>query len=75
MTSYTPEERFKFTAGSFEELTGYRFNKKVIQHTFCPTCGMALISQAFGAVAVNVRTVDGLDLQKLKLRFLDGKSR
>ena len=53
----------------------YKFNKHVINHPFCPDCGIAFISYAFGTVAVNVRTIDGMDLQKLNLRHLDGASR
>ena len=61
-------------------LTEYRFNKKSLEHLFCPTCGV----QAFArgktpktgrdTVAINVRCVEGIDLDALSRQAVDGKS-
>lgn len=64
---------------SEDALTDYQFNKKVIHHLFCKTCGI----KAFGRgkepdgrdmVAVNVRCLDGVDLDAVKPVAFDGAS-
>ena len=69
---YAPRSKFEFLSGSWDEVTGYTFNKKVISHHFCPTCGVGFVGSGMGLVAVNVRTVDGLDLDQLKIKHVDG---
>jgi hypothetical protein len=58
----------------------YHFNKHMIQHKFCSTCGIQ--SFAIGTnpktgakmAAVNVRCVDGVDVDALQVRKVDGRS-
>lgn len=71
---YTTYTRFQFISGSMEELSTYVFNTKHAEHKFCPTCGVALFVKAKGldGVAVHVRTVDGVDVGALKLKYFDG---
>jgi hypothetical protein len=63
-----------------EELTDYRFNKKTLQHLFCRICGVQPFLKgkdtATGAetVAINVRTLVDVDISKLTLKPIDGKS-
>ena len=72
-------------ASDFNLLSGadatadYRFNKHVIHHPFCKTCGIQ--SYAYGKgpgghdmVMVNVRCLDGVDADSLKVRKFDGAS-
>ena len=73
MHSYALEDQLVLTEGSIEKLTLYQFHKKIIKHYFCPVCGVMFLTKAFGVVAVNVRTIDGIDLEKLKLRLYDGE--
>ena len=70
------EQNVQFTAGSLDELTLYTFNKMVWKHRFCPTCGCEVVVQngTNGAGGVNVRAVDDLDLEKLKIQHFDGKN-
>jgi hypothetical protein len=76
--TFTPIERFRLLSGQ-EKLTEYRFNTHKIAHRFCADCGV----QAFGfgsgpdgqpMAAINVRSVDGIDLAALTPQKFDGRS-
>ena len=72
-------KRDAFTLLSGEgNLTTYKFNKHVIDHTFCKDCGTQAFSFGNGpdgspVVAVNVRSLNGVDLDTLKVIPYDGK--
>lgn len=79
LLAFVPPEEFRLTAGSEDELTDYLFNKKTIHHFFCPVCGV----EAFGRgqnregkalYAINVRCLDGVEVDSLELTPVDGKS-
>lgn len=74
---YTPEDKFRFTSGSEDEMTLYEFASRSVGHRFCSTCGtsigLAFPSQGF--VVINTRTIDGIDLSRLQLQKVDGRSR
>ena len=64
---------------SRDAITTYTFNKHVIQHQFCKTCGCAPFGQGVGPdgkemVAVNLRCAEGLDLSNVKITPYDGAS-
>lgn len=76
LLQFAPAAAFEQTAGDAKE---YRFNKHVIAHLFCSTCGI----EPFGkgkdkdgsdTVAINVRTIDNVDLGALNRMPWDGKS-
>jgi len=78
LLQFTSPEKFSLVQGE-EELKTYRFNKHVIEHLFCSDCGV----QPFGkgrntdgspGIAINVRTIDGIDLSTLNRMPYDGKS-
>jgi len=76
--TFAPAERFALLSGE-ADLTEYRFNKKVIHHLFCKTCGVRSFSrgQKPGGgemVAVNVRCLDDVDIASLKPKAVDGRS-
>jgi hypothetical protein len=55
------------------------FNKHVIRHLFCPTCGIhsyakGTMPDGKTAVAVNVRCLDDVDLGTLNITPFDGRS-
>ncbi|KAH8115449.1 hypothetical protein DFH11DRAFT_1543527 [Phellopilus nigrolimitatus] len=72
--AYGPESAFRFTKGAFDEATGYAWGRKTTIRFFCPTCGCQLLWRGMGRVGVNVRTFDGIDVDKLELQHVDGKS-
>jgi len=67
-------------AASDADLTQFEFNKHMIQHQFCATCGIQ--SFAIGThpktgakwAAINVRCVDGIEVDVLKVKKVDGRS-
>lgn len=78
LLSFTDAANFTLESGE-DSLTEYRFNTEKIQHLFCKVCGV----QAFGrghkkdgspTVAVNVRSIDDVDIAALKRMPVDGKS-
>ena len=78
MLAFVPLEQFKLFQGE-EALTDYQFNKEVIHHFFCSTCGIRSFARGTGPggnemAAVNVRCLDDVDLDSLKIKQVDGKS-
>jgi hypothetical protein len=78
LLAFVPEDAFELTSGA-DELTDYQFNKHVIHHTFCRTCGVTSFARGTRRdgskmVAVNVRCLDGFDLGAVKVQHVDGKS-
>lgn len=59
-------------------LSNYLFNKNVISHYFCATCGVSPFGEGDGPngkmAAVNLRCVSGIDLKSLKITEYDGAS-
>jgi hypothetical protein len=58
-------------------MTKYLFGKKTNPHYFCPICGSGVLEDGTDIVSqfgVNVRCVDGVDLDKLTYRDADGAS-
>lgn len=78
LLDFVPEGNFRLTAGE-NNLTDYQFNKKVIHHLFCKDCGILSFGKGQTpdgnkVFAVNLRTIDDIDLKKLKINEYDGKS-
>jgi hypothetical protein len=76
--TFTPAQNFKLLSGE-NGLTDYLFNKHVIHHLFCSTCGIESFARGTGPdgsamVAVNVRCLDEVDIGALKPMPVDGKS-
>ena len=59
-----------------DALTGYRFGKLTREHRFCTTCGIEVfevLDQNVDVKAINVRTIDGIDLKTLRYKMSNGK--
>ncbi|KAJ6557330.1 hypothetical protein DFH09DRAFT_543213, partial [Mycena vulgaris] len=66
--------KFRFTTGSADDLTVYRFGSKKVDHRFCSICGTTIGPAAKSFVSVNTHTIDNIDLKRLQLMPVDGKS-
>lgn len=78
LLTFVPAAKFKLGSGA-EALTDYQFNKKVVHHLFCANCGVASFARGAGPdgsemVAINVRCLDGVDLEGLNVVPFDGAS-
>lgn len=78
MLSFVPSAQFVLEQGE-DNLTDYQFNKKVIHHMFCKTCGIKTFGRGVGPggqemVAVNVRCLDDVDLERVPTRHFNGKT-
>ena len=72
----TKKENFTLKSGK-DVLTDYKFNKHVINHYFCSTCGIQPYAAGKGRdgsdmVMINVRCLDGLDPDSFAVMKFDG---
>lgn len=79
LLSFVPAPHFELLSGE-DSLRDYQFNKHVVHHLFCTTCGIkpfarGQLPDGTPMVAVNVRCLENVDLDTLKLQKTDGKSR
>ncbi|WP_432719613.1 GFA family protein [Jeongeupia wiesaeckerbachi] len=63
-----------------DDLSTYTFNKHVIKHHFCPSCGCAPFGEGVdpagnAVAAINVRCIEDIDLASLKIHPHDGRSK
>ena len=78
--SFVPANSFHLEKGE-DHLQDYQFNKHVIHHLFCKTCGVRSFARGEGpkgpTVAVNVRCLDGVNVfdAVAKAKQFDGKSK
>ena len=76
---FVPREKLNLNSPK-SELATYTFNKHVINHHFCPTCGCAPFGFGTGpsgdpTAAVNARCLEGVELTELKRIAFDGRSK
>jgi hypothetical protein len=78
LLTFTPVDKFTLLQGE-DAQTVYHFNKHVIDHLFCKTCG--ILSYARGRtpdgrqmIAINVRCLDDVDIAMLTPQAVDGRS-
>ena len=76
--TFAKPDQFKLLSGE-SELAEYLFNKHVIHHLFCRTCGVESFARGVGSdqqemYAINVRCLDGVDISTLDPKPFDGRS-
>ena len=75
---FVPKSQFKLLTDDANAAT-YLFNKHVIRHRFCKTCGIHPFAEGKDPkgnemAAVNVRCIEGIDLDQVKVQHYDGRS-
>jgi hypothetical protein len=63
-----------------ENASTYVFNKHVIKHRFCPTCGIHPYGEGTDPkghrmAAINIRCLEGIDLASIPVTQFDGRSK
>jgi hypothetical protein len=76
--TFVPAGAFRLLSGR-DALGDYQFNRKIVHHLFCTTCGIRSFARGTGPdgsemVAINLRCVDGIDLATLPTQAFDGRS-
>ena len=76
--AFTPRANFTLLSGE-NALTEYTFNRNVIRHQFCRTCGIqpfacAAMPDGTPMVAISVNCLDGVDARALPARRFHGAS-
>lgn len=79
LLAFTPANNFQLVGGE-APLSDYQFNHNIIHHLFCPTCGVASFARGrlpdgSEMVAINVRCLDGVDIDRLDIKKVDGASK
>jgi hypothetical protein len=62
-----------------ENAATYLFNKHVIKHRFCPTCGIHPYGEGAtpngeAMAAINLRCIEGIDLDAIPVHHHDGRA-
>ena len=60
-------------------LSTYTFNKHVIKHRFCANCGIHPFGEGVdpkgnATAAINIRCLEGIDLDSIPVKHFDGRS-
>jgi hypothetical protein len=76
--AFAPRENLVVHKGE-DELATYTFNKHVIHHRFCKTCGILPFGEATDpkgvkGCAINLRCLDDLDIASVTITKFDGRS-
>ncbi|MDR6954284.1 hypothetical protein J2X65_003654 [Ancylobacter sp. 3268] len=76
--AFAPADAFRITAGE-ERLNEYRFNRHVIGHMFCDTCGVepfarGQLPDGTPMAAVNIRALKAIDLAAVTPVPYDGRA-
>ena len=78
LLTFVPRDGVKLDAAP-DAMTTYTFNKHVIQHKFCKTCGIKVFGEGVDpkgnkVAAINLRCVEGLEFDKLPVQHFDGRA-
>lgn len=75
---FIPRDRFRLLTPE-QNVGTYTFNKHVIKHQFCTTCGIHAYGEGTDRAgnrmaAVNLRCLEDFDLDKVPVQHFDGRS-
>jgi hypothetical protein len=75
---FVPRESLRLLT-SEADIDTYTFNKHVIKHQFCRVCGIHPYGEGVDPkgnqiAAINIRCLDGIDLESVPVQHFDGRS-
>lgn len=75
---FVPREKFRLKTREADVAT-YLFNKHVIAHKFCPVCGIHPYAEGTDPkgnpmAAINIRCLEGIELEAVPVQHYDGRS-
>ncbi len=75
---FVPREKLRLRTPE-NEISTYTFNKHVIKHRFCSTCGIHPYGEGVdpngnSMAAINIRCIEGIDLASVPVQNYDGLS-
>lgn len=75
---FVPRDKFRLLT-SEEDIGTYMFNKHVIKHQFCKTCGIHPYGEGVDRkgnemAAINIRCLENIDLESVLVQNFDGRS-
>ena len=78
LMTFVPVEQFKLLKGQ-DDLTDHLFNKHVIHHYFCSSCGIHSFAEGkrpdgLKMYCINVRCLDDVDPALFTIKKIDGRS-
>ena len=78
LLAFLPATAFDLVSGA-DALADYQFGKKRLHHLFCRHCGIRSFGRGAtpdgtAMVAVNVRCLDGVDVDAVQVQRFDGRS-
>lgn len=77
LMTFVPAQQFKLASGE-DHLSDYQFNKHIVHHLFCKTCGVRSFARGTDSkgnqmVMINVRCLPDVDPTTLTIKQVDGK--
>jgi hypothetical protein len=75
---FVPRDRLRVLTAE-QDVATYTFNKQVIQHRFCQRCGIHPYGEGTDPkghriAAINIRCLEGIDLESVSIERFDGRS-
>ena len=76
---FVPRDKMRLLTDE-EAAATYMFNKHVIKHRFCKVCGIHAFGEGVdpkgnAMAAINVRCLEGIDLESVPVHKFDGRSK
>ena len=75
---FVPRDKLTVASGQ-DSMSTYTFNKHVIKHHFCPTCGMHPFGvgtdpQGNSMAAININCLEDIDLASIPVQHYNGRA-
>ena len=76
---FIPRDKFRLLTPE-SATTAYTFNRHIIKHRFCATCGIHPYAEAVNprngqpTAAINIRCLEGIDLAAVPVQPFDGRA-